>query len=78
MMWPAASRVPYATPSRSASFPIAGEVATRSWAWLDAHDEHFSSFVDASSFALMQSLDIHQVLTFDDDFAAAGFVVVRD
>jgi predicted nucleic acid-binding protein len=33
--------------------------------------------VDATSFALMRSQRISNVLTFDDDFSAAGFVALR-
>lgn len=36
--------------------PVAGDIARRSWDWLDAH----------------------QALTFDDDVAAAGFVVIHE
>jgi predicted nucleic acid-binding protein len=45
--------------------------------WLRDHDERGYSFVDATSFALMRSLGISEALTFDDDFTAAGFVVLR-
>ena len=41
--------------------------------WLRQHDEREYSFVDASSFALMHSERMTQALTFDGDFAAAGF-----
>jgi uncharacterized protein len=45
--------------------------------WLRRHDEREYSFVDATSFALMRSLGIREALAFDDDFAAAGFVLLR-
>ena len=45
--------------------------------WLRHHDEREYSFVDATSFALMQWLGIHAALAFDGDFAAAGFVELR-
>ena len=45
--------------------------------WLRQHDEREYSFVDATSFALMESLGIHEALAFDGDFAAAGFVELR-
>ena len=43
--------------------------------WLRRRDDREYSFVDATSFALMRSLRIGEALTFDQDFAAAGFVV---
>ncbi len=42
--------------------------------WLRRHDERGYSFVDATSFAVMQGLRLSQALAFDGDFAAAGFV----
>lgn len=45
--------------------------------WLRRHDERAYSFVDASSFAVMRSLRIGEVLTFDHDFATAGFTVLE-
>lgn len=46
-------------------------------AWLRRRDERDYSFVDATSFALMREMGIRRVLTFDEDFAAAGFKVLR-
>ena len=46
--------------------------------WLRQHDEREYSFVDATSFALMRSLRIHEALAFGGDFAAAGFVELRE
>ncbi|HEV8669269.1 MAG TPA: PIN domain-containing protein [Candidatus Limnocylindria bacterium] len=43
--------------------------------WLRRHDERSYSFVDAASFAVMRSLRITEALTFDQDFAVAGFRV---
>lgn len=45
--------------------------------WLRRRDERAYSFVDATSFAVMRSLRIREALTFDGDFAAAGFTEVR-
>ena len=45
--------------------------------WLRRHDEREYSFVDATSFALMESLRLTQAFAFDGDFAAAGFVELR-
>ena len=52
-------------------------VEREAWRWLRSHDEREYSFVDATSYALMRRLAIHEVLAFDQDFAAAGFVEVR-
>jgi predicted nucleic acid-binding protein len=45
--------------------------------WLGKHDERPYSYVDATSFALMDALGITQALAFDGDFAAAGFEELR-
>jgi predicted nucleic acid-binding protein len=45
--------------------------------WLRRHDEREYSFVDATSFVLMRSMQIREALAFDGDFAAAGFVELR-
>ena len=46
--------------------------------WLRRHDEREYSFVDATSFAVMRVSRIREALAFDGDFAAAGFVELRD
>ena len=53
------------------------ELERDAWDWLRRHDERSYSFVDATSFALMRRLAIHEALAFDGDFAAAGFVELR-
>jgi predicted nucleic acid-binding protein len=53
------------------------DVEDQALRWLRRHDEREYSFVDATSFALMRSLTIREALTFDGDFAAAGFVALR-
>jgi predicted nucleic acid-binding protein len=45
--------------------------------WLCERDEREYSFVDATSFAVMRSLRIREALSFDGDFAAAGFTELR-
>ena len=47
------------------------------WTWLRRHDERVYSFVDATCFAVMRRLGIHDALAFDDDFTAVGFYEVR-
>ena len=49
----------------------------RAWAWLRDHDERVYSFVDATSFVIMQRRRLHEALAFNGDFAAAGFAEVR-
>lgn len=48
----------------------------QAWDWLRKHDERIYSFVDATSFVVMLRRRLHEALTFDGDFAAAGFVEV--
>ncbi|MCB1032571.1 MAG: type II toxin-antitoxin system VapC family toxin [Acidobacteria bacterium] len=45
--------------------------------WLRRHDEREFSFVDSVSFAVMRRRRIAEVLAFDGDFSAAGFVELR-
>lgn len=47
------------------------------WRWLRRHDERPYSFVDSTSFAIMRRLRLREALSFDGDFAAAGFIEVR-
>lgn len=53
------------------------ETEDDAWRWLRRHDEREYSFVDATSFALMRRRRISEVLAFNGDFEAAGFVEVR-
>jgi predicted nucleic acid-binding protein len=54
---------------------VAEEIETEALRWLRRRDDREYSFVDATSFALMRFLRITEALTFDQDFAAAGFIV---
>ena len=49
------------------------ELERESWAWLRRHDERVYSFVDATSFAVMQRLAIYRVASFDAHFAIYRF-----
>ena len=49
----------------------------KAWDWLRKHDERAYSFVDATSFQVMRDRRLREVLAFDQDFAAAGFVELR-
>jgi len=52
-------------------------VEAAAWEWLARHDERVYSFVDATSFAIMQRNRIREAFAFDGDFSAAGYVEVR-
>ena len=56
---------------------VSRQLETDSLTWLRRHDERAYSYVDATSFAVMRAMHIREVLTYDADFAAAGFRVVR-
>lgn len=56
---------------------IPAELEDEALRWLRQHDEREYSFVDATSFAYMRARGIQDVLTFDGDFAAAGFTALR-
>jgi uncharacterized protein len=49
----------------------------QAWDWLRQHDERVYSYVDATSFATMTRRQVHTALTFDGDFAAAGYHELR-
>ncbi|MEX2236677.1 MAG: PIN domain-containing protein [Dehalococcoidia bacterium] len=57
--------------------PVSDSLEAEAWRWLRRHDERTYSFVDATSFAVMRSLDIQEALAFDEDFSAAGFTELR-
>ena len=57
--------------------PVNDDHERQALRWLRCHDEREYSFVDATSFVLMESLGLRQALAFDGDFAAAGFVEIR-
>ncbi len=56
---------------------ISSEQEQAAIAWLRQHDEREYSYVDATSFVLMRHLRISEVLAFDGDFLAAGYVELR-
>ncbi|HZC40379.1 MAG TPA: PIN domain-containing protein [Streptosporangiaceae bacterium] len=56
---------------------VTGDQETAAWEWLRRHDERVYSYVDATSFRVMRDRRLREVLAFDRDFAAAGFVEVR-
>lgn len=56
---------------------VADDVESEALAWLRQHDERVYSFVDAGTFVFMRRRRVGEVLTFDGDFAAAGFVELR-
>ena len=53
------------------------DLETEALRWLRRHYEREYSFVDATSFAVMHKRRIRDALAFDGDFAAAGFVELR-
>lgn len=63
--------------SRIALVHVDPEIESRAVDWLHRHDEREYSFVDATSFETMRSRDVWEVLTFDEDFDAAGFRTLR-
>lgn len=56
---------------------VTDEEESRAWRWLRRHDERVYSFVDATSFEVMRARRLREVLAFDNDFTAAGFVELR-
>ena len=62
---------------RVAVVHVAPDVEDEAWRRLRRHDECVSSFVDAVSFEVMRRRRLREALTFDGDFAAAGYIEVR-
>jgi uncharacterized protein len=56
---------------------VSEELEAQALRWLRQHDEREFSFVDATSFVLAKALRIRNVLAFDGDFSAAGFIELR-
>jgi predicted nucleic acid-binding protein len=56
---------------------VPDELESQALGWLRRHDERECSFVDATSFMLAKALRVREVLAFDGDFSAAGFVELR-
>ena len=56
---------------------VTGDEESRAWRWLRRHDERVYSFVDATSFEVMRARRLREVLAFDNDFTAAGFIELR-
>lgn len=56
---------------------VTGDEESRAWRWLRRHDERVYSFVDATSFEVMRARRLREALSFDNDFAAAGFIELR-
>ena len=56
---------------------VSPEQEREAFRWLRRHDERRYSFVDATSFVVMQQLGLTEALAFDGDFSAAGFVELR-
>jgi predicted nucleic acid-binding protein len=52
---------------------VSQELEADALKWLRRHDERPYSYVDATSFAVMRAMHIRDVLSYDEDFAVAGF-----
>lgn len=57
--------------------PCGPEVEDEARQWLRRHDQSVDLFVDAVNFEIIRRRRLSEVLTFDGDFAAAGYVKVR-
>lgn len=49
----------------------------RAWDLFLRYRDRRVGWVDCASFAVMEELDLHQFLGFDDDFVRAGFTAYR-
>ncbi len=56
---------------------VDGETEFAALHWLRRNPDREYSFVDATSFAVMRVNGIERALTFDEDFEAAGFELLR-
>ncbi len=56
---------------------VSGRQESDALRWLRRHDEREYSFVNATSFTLMEGLHVTEAFAFDGDFGAAGFVELR-
>lgn len=56
---------------------VSDELEEQALRWLRRHDEREYSFVDATSFAVMETNRIRDAFAFDGDFTAAGYRELR-
>jgi predicted nucleic acid-binding protein len=56
---------------------VCPEYLEPAWGLYKKYKDKKCSFTDATSFAIMKGLNINKVFTFDEDFAQAGFEIVR-
>lgn len=55
---------------------VEGEVESEAWHILETHSDKKWSYVDATSFALMDRLGVQEAFTFDHHFAQRGLVMI--
>ena len=56
---------------------VSDELEEQALRWLKRHDEREYSFVDATSFAVMETNRMRDAFAFDGDFTAAGYRELR-
>ncbi len=56
-------------------FFVDRDLEERAYRWLAQYSDHLLSFVDATSFACMESYGIDAAFTLDKDFVTAGFQI---